>query len=100
MGIYFSIQPSALSIVFLSEARVEAAAAAGLVRSLRADEHAFAAGDEALRVVGRRATHHADRQRLRDVLSNGQELWHRFERLAKVVLIEASDDDALPLVGE
>ena len=57
-------------------------------------------GHEPLRVVGRVAAHHADRQRLGDVLGDRQQLRHRLERLAEVVLVEAGDDDALAAVGE
>jgi hypothetical protein len=38
--------------------------------------------------------------RLGDVLGNGEQLWHRLKRFAKIVLIEAGDDDALAAVGE
>ena len=74
--------------------------AARLVRPLRADEHALAARDEPLRVVGGGAADHADGQRLGDVFGDREQLRHRLERLAEIILVEAGDDDALALVGE
>ena len=93
-------QPPLLKILLLPEARIEAAAAARLVSALRADEHALAAGDKALRVIGRGAAHHADGQGLGDVFGDGEELRHRLERLSEVVLIEPGHDDAFSLVRE
>jgi len=84
--------------IFLRQRRIEADAAARLVRALRAEQHAVTTRDQALRVVGGIAAHHADRERLGDVLGNRQQLRHRFERLAEIILVEAGDDDALTLI--
>ncbi len=51
-------------------------------------------------MVGRGAADHADGERLGDVLGDRQQLRHRLERLAEIVLVEAGDDDALALIGE
>jgi hypothetical protein len=51
-------------------------------------------------MVRRIAADHADGERLGDVLGNRQQLRHRLERTAEVVLIEAGDDDALAAVGQ
>ena len=82
------------------EQRVEASAAARLVGPLGAKEHAILAGHEPLGVIGRIAAHHADRQRLGDVFGDREELWHRLERLAQVVLIEPGHDDPLALIRQ
>ena len=71
--------------------------AARLVGALGAEQHALAAGDEPLRVVGGIAADHADGERLGDVFGDRQQLRHRLERLAEVVLVEPGDDDALAL---
>src|SRR5438045_1537616 len=84
----------------LTESRVETMPAARLVRPLRADEDPFAAGDQTLRVVRRRAADHANRERLRDVFRDGEQLRHWLERLAEIVLIEARDDHALALIRQ
>ena len=75
-------------------------AAARLVQAGRADQHAVAAGDEPLRVVGRVAADDADGERLGDVLGDRQQLRHRLERPAEVILIEPGDDHALAAIGE
>src|SRR4029453_5667235 len=81
----------------LAEAWIETVPAARFVGAGRADEDALLRGDEPLGMVGRTAADHADRQRLRDVLGRRQQLRHRLERLAEVILIESGHDDALPL---
>ena len=80
--------------------RIEAAPAARLVEARGADQHAVAAGDQPLRVVGRVAADHADGVGLGDVLGDRQQLRHRLERLAQVVLVEAGDDHPLAAVGQ
>ena len=45
-------------------------------------------------MVGGVAADHADGQRLGDVFRDSEQLGHRLERLAEIVLIEARDDDA------
>ena len=78
----------------------EAAAAAGFVSVGRADDDARVLLDDALRVVGGLAAANADGVRLGDVLGDGEQLRHRLEGLAGVVLIEAGDDDARAASGE
>ena len=56
--------------------------------------------DQPLRVVGRVAAHHADGARLGDVFGDRQQLRHRLERLAEVVLVEAGHDDAHAARGQ
>src|SRR6266545_1238878 len=80
--------------------RVEAAPAPRLVGAFRTNQYAIADGDEPLRMVGRVAAHHADRQRLGDVFGDRQQLRHRLEGLPEIILVEAGDDDALALVGD
>ena len=75
-------------------------AAPRLVGALRANQDALAARDQPLCVIGGGAAHHADRQRLGDVLGDRQELRHRLERLAEIVLIEPGHDHALALIRE
>ena len=82
------------------QVRIEAGATARLVRALRAEQHAIAARHETLRVVGRIAAHHADRQRLGDVLRDREQLRHRLERLAEIVLVESGHDDAFAAVRQ
>ena len=85
-----------------ARARTEgvAPAAAGLVGPLRTEQQAVAARHQPLRVVRGVAAHHADGERLGDVLGDGEELRHGFERLAAIVLVEAGDDHPHPGVGE
>src|SRR5438105_5079087 len=82
------------------ERRIEAMPAARFVDAAGADEHAVGAGDEPLRVVRGVAADDADRERLGDVFRDGQELRHRLERPAQIVLIEAGHDHALPAIRE
>ena len=51
-------------------------------------------------MIGRVAAHHADRQRLGDVLRDRQQLRHRLERPPEKILVEAGDNDALALVRQ
>jgi hypothetical protein len=51
-------------------------------------------------MVGRIAANHADGEGLGDVLGDRQQLRHRFERPAQIVLIQAGDDDPLAAIGE
>ena len=69
-------------------------AAARFVDAARADKHPVAAGDEALRMIRRIATHDADRERLGDVLGDRQQLRHRLEWSAQEVLVQPGDDHA------
>src|SRR5262249_14326452 len=78
-------------------AELEAAPATRFVEIGAADDHAAALLDLAIGAIGRRAAHHADRQRLGDVLGDREQLRHGLERHAAVVLIEAGHDHALPL---
>src|SRR6188472_2240768 len=72
----------------LSQMRIEAVAAARLVETGRPYQHPVAAGDEPLRMVRGIAAHHADRQGLGDVLGDREQLRHRLEGTAQVILIE------------
>jgi len=74
--------------------------AARFVHPGGADQHAVAAGDQPLRVVRRIAADDADGQRLGDVFGNREELRHRLERTAQVVLIQTRDDHTFPAVRE
>ena len=67
---------------------------------MRAHEDAFLTLHEALGVVGGLAADDADGERLGDVLGDGEQLGHRLERLAEIVLIEPRDDDAPALIRE
>jgi hypothetical protein len=51
-------------------------------------------------VVGRVAADDADREGLRDVFGNGQQLRHRLERAAQIILIQTGHDDALAVVRQ
>ena len=82
------------------KARVEASAAAGLVGALRPQQHPFGAGDEPLGAARWVSADHANGVRFRDVLGDGEELGHRFERLAEIVLIQSRHDHTLSLIGE
>ena len=92
--------PPAAAGALAGEQRIEAAPAARLVHPVRAEQHAVAAGDEPLRVIGRVAAHHADGVGLGDVLGDRQQLRHRLERLAQIVLVEPGDDHAHALIGQ
>src|SRR6185503_4162710 len=76
-------------------AQVEAAPAARLVDLGAAHHDAAAALHLAIRPVGGRAADDADRQRLRDVLGDREQLRHGLERLRLIVLVQPGDDDAL-----
>ena len=82
------------------ERRIEAVPAARLVGALRAEQHPVSACDQPLGVVGRVAAHHADGPRLGDVLGDGQQLRHRLERLAQIVLVEPRDDHPHAAAGQ
>ena len=77
-----------------------AAAAAGLVEVGSADHDAAGAAFLAVRSVRGVPAHHADRERLGDVLGDREELRHGIEGPPGIVLVEARDDHALPLAGE
>jgi len=72
-----------------------AAAAARLVEIDAADDHASGAALLAIGAVGGPPAHHADGERLGDVLGDGEQVRHGLEGAPRVVLIEAGDDDAL-----
>jgi hypothetical protein len=74
-------------------------ATARLVQVGAADDDRPAFADLAIRAIRGRAAHHADRQRLGDVLRDREQLGHRLERPPAVVLVEAGDDDALALAA-
>src|SRR6478672_6651303 len=73
-------------VVDARETRIEAVPAARFVHAARAHEDAVAARDQALRVIGGIAADDADGQRLGDVLSDGEQLRHRLERPAEIIL--------------
>ena len=77
-------------------AQLVAAPAASLVQLRSADHHAFPPAFLAVGPIRGIAAHHADRERLRDVLGDREQLRHGLERFTGVVLVEAGDDDALP----
>src|SRR4029450_13510408 len=79
-------------ISLLSESWIEAMPAARFVGTLRTDQDAFAAGHESLRMVRRRAAHHADGECLRNVFGNRQQLRHRLPRVPPGNLGEAGHD--------
>src|SRR5262245_34880298 len=80
--------------------RVEASPAAGLVRLGGADNHAFAARYQSLRIGRRASAADADRPCLRDVFRDGQQERHRLERSSEIIHVQAGDDHALALVGQ
>src|SRR4030095_281579 len=82
------------------EIRIEAHAATSFVGALRPQEDAVAARHEALSVVRWIAAHHANRQRLGDVFRNGEQLRHRLEWLAEVILVESGNNHALSAIGQ
>src|SRR5438270_8089436 len=80
--------------------RDKAAAAARLVAVRSADDDLALDLHDALRVVGGLAAADADGVRLGDVLGDGEELRHRLEGLARVVLVESGDDDTKATLRE
>lgn len=80
--------------------RLEAGAAAGLVRLDVADLNLVGAAGNPLAVVRRSATAHADGVHLVDQFGQGQQPWHRAERPAIEVLIQARHDDTHPVIGQ
>ena len=84
----------------VGEVRVEAMAAARFVQPRCADEHAIRARNQALGVVRRIAADDADREGLGDVLGDREQLRHRLERTAQVVLIQSGHDHALAAIRE
>src|SRR5689334_4126951 len=91
------------TFLFLFDVReggVEAVPAARLVEPARANQHAFAARDQPLGMVRGIAANHADRECLRDVFGDGQQLRHRLERPPEVILVQTGNDDPLAVVGE
>ena len=67
---------------------------------MRADDDAPLVVGQSLGAACRIAAHHAHRQLLGNILGDGQQLWHRFEGHAAVVLVEPSHDDSKAAVGE
>src|SRR5688500_1723767 len=98
-GCALGFVPCALCLS-LGEPGVETAAAPRLVGALRPQQHAILARHQPLRVIGGVAAHHADSQRLRDVLRDRQQLRHWLEWLAEVVLVEPGNDDAFALLRQ
>src|SRR5437667_2124988 len=82
------------------QAWIETVTAPRLVQTARANQHPVAAVDQTLRMVRRLATHDTDRQRLGDVLGNRQQLRHRVERAAEIILIQTRHDQAPPPVRQ
>src|SRR4029453_12495129 len=82
------------------EIRIEAHAATSFVGALRPQEDPVAARNEALRVVRWIAAHHTNRQRLGDVFRDGEQLRHRLERFAEVILVESGNNHALSAIGQ
>src|SRR5581483_10546614 len=80
--------------------RIEAVAAPRFVETASADQHAVAARDEPLRVIRGIAADDANRQRLRDVFRDREELRHRLERPAQIILIEPRDDDPFAAIRQ
>src|SRR5450756_1376461 len=78
-------RPTSRGFWHRGQCRVEAAAAAGLVGPLCANQDAVLARDKALRVVCRIATDDADGQRLGDVLGDREQVRHRLERFPEIV---------------
>src|ERR1041385_5690045 len=81
-------------------AQVEAAPAARLVDLGAAHDDAAALLHLAIGAVRRGSADDADRQRLRDVLRDREQLGHRVERPPEVVLVEPRDDHALAHLRE
>ncbi len=79
---------------------LETAPAAGLVYVTGSYHHALFALDQALRAVCRIATTHTDGQCFCDVFSDGQQLGHRIERAAKIILIQPCNDHTLSHVSQ
>ena len=77
--------------------RDEALSAARLVLVARTDLDALFGFDSALRVVRRATALDADGVRLRNEFRDRQQLRHRFERPARVVLIKPGNDNAFPV---
>src|SRR5512147_944686 len=75
--------------------QLPAAAAARLVEVRASHHHPAAFGDLAIGAVGRLAAHDTDGERLGDELRDREQLRHRLERLALVVLVEPRDDHPL-----
>src|SRR6266849_1019162 len=89
-------------LLFLGESGIglEAAAAAGFVRTHGANDDQLFAFDKALGVNRGIAAADADRQQLGDFLSDGEEARHRFEGAAAVIGIQAGHDDAFAEIRE
>ena len=100
LGHRLAAAPSLALAPSLRQRRIETVPAARLVGALRAQQHAVGAVHQPLRVIGGIAAHHADRARLGDVLGDRQQLRHRLERLAEIILVEAGDDHAHAARGQ
>src|SRR5258706_6782039 len=74
--------------------RDEAFAAAGLVFIARTDLDEGFGFDGSLRIVGRRSAFYADGVGFCDEFRDGQELRHRLDCAARIILIEGRADDA------
>lgn len=70
--------------------------ATGLVLITRPDLDPYIGIDRLLREICRRPTFYTNGMDLGDELGDAKQLWHRFERLARVVLIEARHDHPSP----
>jgi hypothetical protein len=78
----------------------KAASATRLVRVPGAYQYALAGFCRSLRPVGRVAAHDTDSEGLCDVFSDRQQLRHWFEWLALIILVKASNDHPLSLIGK
>ena len=68
---------------------------AGFIFIARTDLDTGIGLDRSLRVIGRPSTFYADRVGFCDKFRDRQELRHRLERLARVILIQTGDDHTL-----
>src|SRR5439155_14661973 len=89
-----------LDFFYRGQRWVEAVPAARFVHAARAEQDAVAARHEPLGVIRGVAAHDADRQRFRDVFRDCEELRHRLERTAEVILVEPGHDDPLTAVRQ
>ena len=78
----------------------EASSTACLVCLLCANEHSFFPRGGALSSVCRVSAHNADCERFGDIFRDCEKLRHWLKGLTPVILVKASDDDALSVVSE